>query len=98
MHQLVHVTEGYGSAVGGYFQHLEIGVGDSSGKRAVAADAAGRRLRAEQELSDGHRGRELADVREAGDQVGVPEASLLEASLNKVEDPPMPDDVWWAGD
>ena len=97
MHQLVHVAQGYGSAVSGYFQHLEIGMGDASGERAVPADATGRRLRAEQELSDGHRGGELADVREAGDQVGVPESTLLEASFDKVEDPPMPDDVWWAG-
>ena len=65
MHELVHVAQRYGSAVSGYFQDLEIGVGDASGERAVPADAAGRRLRAEQELSDGHRGRELADVREA---------------------------------
>ena len=64
----------------------------------MAAGSTGGRLGAEQEPGNCHGRRELSDVGEAGDEVGVPEASLLEASLNQVEDPAMPDDVWWAGD
>ena len=65
---------------------------------AMTTDAAGGSLWTEKPLSDGDGGSELADVREAREEVGMPEASLLETSLNKVEDPAMPDDVWWAGE
>jgi hypothetical protein len=64
---------------------------------AVATDAARGRLGAEKELGDSHGGGELPDVRDTRDEVRVAEASLLETSLNQVEDPTMPDDVWWAG-
>jgi hypothetical protein len=64
----------------------------------MATGSAGGSLGAEQQPGDRHGRRELPDVGETGDEVGVREASLLEASLNHVEDPAMPDDVWWAGD
>jgi len=97
MHQLVHVPEGYGASVGWYLQHLEVRVNPALSERTVPTDAARGSFGAQQEPRDGHGRGELADVRETGDEVGVAEASLLEASLNQVEDPAMPDDVWWAG-
>jgi len=97
MHQLVHVPEGYGASIRWYLQHLEVRVNPTLSEGAVATDAARGSLGAQQEPGDSHGRGELADVREAGDEVGVAEASLLEASLNQVEDPAMPDDVWWAG-
>lgn len=64
----------------------------------MATSSAGGSLGAQQQPGDRHGRRELPDVGKTSDEVSVPEASLLEASLNQIEDPAMPDDVWWAGD
>jgi hypothetical protein len=92
------VPQRYGTAIGRYLEDLEVRVNAAEGEAAMATDATGGTLGTEQGFGHGHGGRELADVRETGDEVSMGEASLLEASLDKVEDPAMPDDVWWAGD
>jgi hypothetical protein len=96
MHQLVNVTKGYGPPVRRDLQDPEVRMGPSLREAAMATDPTRGRLGAEQKLGDGHGRGELSDVGKPGDKVGMAEASLLEASLNQVEDPAMPDDVWWA--
>jgi hypothetical protein len=97
LHQLVHVAERYGAPIRRNFEDLEVGMDPALGQAAMPTGATRGSLGTEQQPGDGHGGRELTDVRDAGDEVGVAETSLLEASLNQVEDPTMPDDVWWAG-
>jgi len=94
----MHVAKGDRTSVGRKLEKLEVRVDSSLGEGAMPARAAGGGLGAEQELGERHSGSKFADVRRAREQVGVAELSLLEASLNEVDDPAMPDDVWWAGD
>lgn len=97
MHELVDVAKRYGASILRDFQHLEIRVSPTLGEGAMATEPARGSLGTEQEPGDGHGRGELPDVRVPGDEVRVSEPTLLDASLNKVEDPAMPDDVWWAG-
>lgn len=96
MHEVVDVAKRYGASIRRDLQHLQVRVSPTLGEGAMAANPAGGRLGTEQEPSDGHGRRELPDMRESGDEIRVPEPTLLDASLHKVEGPAMPDDVWWA--
>jgi hypothetical protein len=97
LQQLVHVAKRYGPSIRRNLEHLEVGVDLPSGEAAVSTDATRGSLGAQEEPGDGHGGRELPNVRSPADEIRVAEPSLLEASLNQVDDPTMPDDVWWAG-
>ena len=94
----MNIAQRNGAPIRGQLQDLEVRMDASEGQAAMPANAARRRLRTEKQPRDREGRRELPDVSWPAEQQRVRQTSLLETSLNQVEDPAMPDDVWWAGD